>query len=91
MKTVFRSAAYLLDLEDIDRRIARNNPAAAADLFDHIDDQVELLTDPNFPRRRGRVPGTYELVAHKHYIVIFEETATTVTALNVIHSSRRYP
>lgn len=91
MKTVIRSAVYLLDLEDIERRIARKNPIAAADLFDRIDDQVELLADPNFPRRRGRVPGTSELIAHKHYIVVFEETATTVTALNVIHSSRRYP
>lgn len=91
MKTVIRSASYLLDLEDIDRHIARSNPAAAAVLSDRIDDQVELLTDSNFPRRRGRVPGTFELVAHKHYVVIFEETATTVTALNIIHSGRRYP
>jgi plasmid stabilization system protein ParE len=91
MKTVVRSAAYLLDLEDIDRHIARSNPAAATVLSDRIDDQVELLADPNFPRRRGRVPGTFELVAHKHYVVIFEETATTVTAMNIIHSSRRYP
>lgn len=91
MKTVIRSASYLLDLEDIDRHIARSNPAAAAVLSDRIDDQVELLADPNFPRRRGRVPGTCELVAHKHYVVIFEETATTVTALNIVHSSRQYP
>lgn len=91
MKTVIRSVSYLLDLEDIDRHIARSNPAAAAVLSDRIDDQVELLADSNFPRRRGRVPGTFELVAHKHYVVIFEETATTVTALNIVHSSRHYP
>lgn len=60
MKTVRRSAMYLVDLEDIERYIARSNPAAAADLFVHIDDQVGMLADPNFPRRR-RVPGTLNL------------------------------
>lgn len=61
MKTVRRSAMYLVDLEDIERYIARSNPAAAADLFVHIDDQVGMLADPNFPRRRGRVPVTLNL------------------------------
>ncbi|TFW27916.1 type II toxin-antitoxin system RelE/ParE family toxin [Duganella callida] len=91
MKNVVRSATYLADLDDIERYIARLNPVAAARMFDHIDDQVELLADPNFPRRRGRVRGTFELVVHRHYVVIFCETATTVTALNVVHTSRHYP
>ena len=30
----------------------------------HIDDQVALLADPNFPRKPSRVKGTFELVAH---------------------------
>jgi toxin ParE1/3/4 len=57
----------------------------------HIDDQVEKLADPKFPRRPGRVAGTYELVAHENYIVILEEDATTVTALNVVHARKKYP
>lgn len=91
MKHVVRSASYLADLDTIERYVAHTNPAAAAKLFDRIDDQVEHLADPNFPRRRGRVPGTFELVVHKHYVVIFLDTATTVTALNVVHTSRNYP
>lgn len=91
MKQVIRSASYLADLDAIERYVARTNPAAAAKLFDRIDDQVEQLADPNFPRRRGRVPGTFELVVHKHYIVVFLETLTAVTVLNVVHTSRNYP
>ena len=35
-----------------------------------IDDQVEQLADPNFPRRPStRVPGAHELVAHENYVV----------------------
>ncbi|MHA4869733.1 type II toxin-antitoxin system RelE/ParE family toxin [Duganella sp. PWIR1] len=91
MKRVVRSAGYLADLDDIERYIARSNPLAAASLFERIDDQVSQLADPNFPRRPGRVKDTYELIEHKHYIVIFLENATTVTALNVVHTSRNYP
>lgn len=91
MKPVVRTATYLADLDDIERYIAHDNPDAASKLCDHIDSQVDQLSDPNFPRRKGRVRGTYELVVHKHYIVVFHENAKAVTALNVIHTSRRYP
>jgi len=57
----------------------------------HIDDQVEKLADPKFPRRPGRVADTFELVAHANYIVILEEDATSVTALNVVHARKQYP
>ncbi|WP_071658845.1 MULTISPECIES: type II toxin-antitoxin system RelE/ParE family toxin [unclassified Duganella] len=91
MKQVVRTATYLADLDDIERYIARDNPAAAARLCDHIDDQVDQLADPNFPRRRGRVRGTNELVVHKHYVAVFQDDPTVVTLLNVIHTSRCYP
>ena len=91
MKLIVRTANYLADLDDIERFIARNNPQAASRLCQHIDDQVEQLADPRFPRRRGRVRGTFELVAHKNYVVIFWERANEVTALNVIHTRKCYP
>lgn len=91
MKPVVRTATYLADLDDIAHYLSRSNPQAAATLCRHIDDQVEQLSDPNFPRRIGRARDTFELVAHKHYIVVFHETATTVTALNVVHTRKRYP
>lgn len=91
MKSVVRAATYLADLDDIAYYISRNNPRAAVALCRHIDDQVERLSDPNFPRRSGRARDTFELVAHKHYVVIFRETAAAITALNVVHTRKRYP
>ena len=55
----------------------------------HLD--LEQLADHNFPRRLGRVAGTMELVAHPNYIVLLQQTETTVTALAVMHSARQYP
>ncbi|MYN07191.1 type II toxin-antitoxin system RelE/ParE family toxin [Pseudoduganella aquatica] len=91
MKRVLRSRSYQEDLDDIERYIARSNPRAAVDLWLRIDEQVDKLADPNFPRRPGRVAGTFELVAHKNYIVVFYEDVSSVYALNVIHARKRYP
>jgi toxin ParE1/3/4 len=91
MKTVRRRRSYLEDLRAIRAWIAKENTFAARDLWLHIDDQVTKLTDPNFPRRKGRVAGTRELVAHENYIVILIESDSTVDAINVVHAKRQYP
>ena len=51
----------------------------------------QRLADRNFPRKIGRVQGTFELVVHPNYIVIFEQDASTVTVLNVTHARRQWP
>jgi toxin ParE1/3/4 len=91
VKRVVRTQTYKDDLDAIEAYIAQDNPKAGADMWLHIDDQVEQLSDPIFPRRRGRVSDTFELLAHPNYIVILEENSTTVTALNVMHVRRKYP
>lgn len=90
-KAVIRTQSYQEDLDAIEAYIAEDNPRAAADLWLDIDEQVDALADPKFPRRPGRVVGTMELVAHPNYIVILEEDATTVTVLNVVHARQKYP
>jgi len=91
MKAVVRTDSYQDDLAAIEAEIARDNPAAATDMWFHIDDQVGQLSDPSYPRKHGRVKGTFELVAHKNYIVVLEEDATTVTVLLVVHARQRFP
>ena len=91
MKTVIRTEPYQDDLEQIEAEIAKSNPAAGLDMWLHIDGQVDKLADPNFPRKIGRVKGTFELVAHPNYIVFIEEDETTVTVLNVNHTRRQWP
>lgn len=88
---VVRTPRYDQDLEAIGEFIARDNPDAALVLLTRIEDQVRQLGDPNFPRRRGRLTGTMELVAHPNYIVLLKQTATRVTALAVMHVARQYP
>jgi toxin ParE1/3/4 len=89
--TVARTPLYERQLEAVYDHIALDNADAAMAMMLHIDDQVGSLADPNFPRRRGRVVGTLELVAHPNYVVVFQQTDTTVTAVDVLHVARKYP
>ena len=91
MKFLARTQSYLDDLNAIGEFIAKDNPQAGADMWFHIDDQVEQLVNPVFTCRPGIVLGTVELVAHPNYIVILEEDATMITALNVVHARKKYP
>ncbi len=88
---VLRKPQYWESLQAIEDYIAHDNPSGAIDLWLSIDDQVSKLADPNFPRRRGRVAGTLELVAHPNYVVILEQTLDTVTVLEVLHATMQYP
>lgn len=88
---VLRQPLYFESLDAIEDYIAQDNPSAAVDLWLTIDDQVSKLADPNFPRRRGRVEGTLELVAHPNYVVVLTQTQNTVTVIEVLHSAMKYP
>jgi toxin ParE1/3/4 len=88
---VLRKPQYWESLQAIEDHVARDNPSAAIDLWLNIDDQVSQLSDSNFPRRRGRVTGTLELVAHPNYVVILEQTLDAVTVLDVLHAAKQYP
>nr|WP_315243115.1 type II toxin-antitoxin system RelE/ParE family toxin [uncultured Albidiferax sp.] len=88
---VVRSDQYLLDLMAMHDTIAQDNTDAAMDMFLDIDNQVAHLADPNFPRRKGRKPGTLELVVHPNYIVVLEQNASSVIALALLHVAKQYP
>ena len=88
---VAKTDQFLRDLESIVLHVAQDNLDAALALDALIHRQVDQLADPNFPRRRGRVVGTMELVAHPNYIVLLQQTDITVTALAVMHVARQYP
>lgn len=91
---IIRRPEYREDLDAIEAWIARDNASAAAGMWLLIDDQVERLADPNFPRRpSARVAGAHELVAHENYIVYFDqdESNCTVTVRAVVHVARQFP
>ena len=89
--SVNRSDHYLSDLQSVYDYIGQDNPDAAMGMLLLIDDQVDGLRDPNFPRRIGRKAGTLELVAHPNYVVVIMQTTTAVTALAIMHVARPYP
>lgn len=71
--------------------ISDDAPEAAIALLEEIEGQVAHL--PTHPKRGryGRVEGTRELVVRPNYIVIYTETAETVTVLRVLHAAQMWP
>jgi toxin ParE1/3/4 len=82
----------LLDLEEVEAFIARDNPAAAAETVLGIARAVSLLQEQPGLGRAGRVPGTRELVIpDSPYIVPYRVKDNIVQVLRVYHASRRWP
>lgn len=91
---VIRRPEYRADLDAIHAWIARDSKASALDMWLLIDEQVDKLSNANFPRRASsRVQGAHELVAHENYIVYFDQNPAdcTVTVRAVVHVARQLP
>ena len=91
---IIRRPEYREDLDAIEAWIAQDNASAAVAMWLLIDDQVEQLAEPNFPRRpSSRVPGACELVARENYVVYFDqdESNCTITVLAAVHVARQVP
>ena len=79
------------DRKQIYAFIAEHDPRAADELDGLFSKQANsLLTFPEMGKP-GRVPATRELVAHKHYILVYACTGNTIAILTVLHTYRQYP
>lgn len=88
---IIRRESYAGDLDKIVEYIALDNPAAALDMWDDIERQVERLRD--FPRsgRSGRMPDTRELVVTgTPYIVVYLIT-DDVELIRILHGAQCWP
>lgn len=87
MRVVWTDQAAL-DVERIASYIAQENPAAAR----RVARELLIAGDSlgMFPRRgrRGRVPGTRELVAAFPYVIIYSVGADAVDVLRVWHGAQ---
>lgn len=82
----------LANLDEEAAYLAQQNPQAAADLVDRIEEAVRRLSDFPAMGRPGRVSGTRELVVtDTPYIVPYRVRGQTVHILRVFHTSRRWP
>jgi len=79
------------DLASIVEFIARDNVRAALEMDRILQNAAGGLAV--FPRKGkpGRVPGTRELVAHEHYILVYRLTDEVVYIVAALHSSMRRP
>ena len=86
-----RRPAARADLRAIVDRISDHDPDAALTLADEIEAKAGRL--PEHPRlcRRGRVPGTREMVVRPNWVVTYAERGGAVTILRVLHAARRWP
>ena len=82
----------LRNLDDEATYIAAEDAAAARLVVKRVLDAVSILAEQPGLGRRGRVPGTRELVVAKtRYIVPYRVRGETVEILRVFHTSRRLP
>lgn len=81
----------LQDRIDIWDYIAADNPFAAARMDELFSESASLLTEHPKLGRAGKVSGTRELVAHEHYLLVYENNNDTVWILTLIHTARRWP
>lgn len=90
MRAVTWSADALREFDHAIYYIAKDDPRAALNVADQIEQAVLLLRD--YPvGRQGRVTGTYEKpVTRTPYIIAYALSDEAVTILRIIHSSRNW-
>ena len=82
----------LVDINDIETFIARDNPIAAAKVLVAIESAVELLIQfPEKSRMTHRRGLRALALRHYPYIVFFRLKPKVLEVVHVLHSARRHP
>ena len=82
----------ILDLIEIRRYIAQDNPRAANDVALRIKKTVQLLSDQPNMGKLGRADGTREIViSGLPYIIPYRVKNNVVQILRVFHGARLWP
>ncbi len=79
------------DRHEIFKFIAADNLRAACKMDLIFSEKADILT--SFPELgcAGRVPGTRELLAHRHYFLIYRISGDAVQILRLLHTARQWP
>ena len=78
-------------LDAIVEYIAKDNLQAALDMDVLLREAADSLLQFPEKGRPGRIPGTRELIAHKHYTLVYVIVPGAVQIVTVLHSSRQWP
>ena len=79
------------DREAIYAFIELDNPRAALALDTLISEKAERLLEQPGLGRPGRVRGTWELVLHPNYLLIYDQVEDRLRILRVLHAARQWP
>ncbi|MDP9652876.1 UNVERIFIED_ORG: addiction module RelE/StbE family toxin [Pseudomonas putida] len=90
MKVVWRQTA-LDDRSKIMDHITLDNPEAAIALDEIFELKAENARQRPTLYRKGKVPGTREIVATANYVMIYLITENAVEMVRVIHARQRWP
>jgi len=71
--------------------IAGKNFYAALQLGDEIEHATSCLPEHPYLYRRGRVPGTREIVVHPNYLIVYRVSLESIQILSVLHTRQEYP
>ncbi len=79
------------DLIRIGKHIAKDSPANAEKMMGLIEGAVTPLVAHPRLGHIGRKRGTYELVAHESYVVIYRVLSKKIEILRVKHTAQQWP
>lgn len=80
----------LRDLESLHEYVAEDSLPAAAATVERILSGIEALSRHPDMGRKGRVPGTRELMITP-YILAYRTKGTALEVVAIIHAARRWP
>ena len=79
------------DLDEIVAYLAERNPAAAARTAAALHDAASLLGDHPRMGRKGRIPGTRELIVSRlPFVIAYRIRLGRIEVLRVIHGRRHW-
>lgn len=90
MNLIWRPAARE-DRVTIMDYIAEDNPVAALELDELIEEKTNALVDHPRLYKPGRMKGTREMVVHPNYVVVYRENKTEIAILRVLHARQQWP
>ncbi|STZ76964.1 type II toxin-antitoxin system RelE/ParE family toxin [Bergeriella denitrificans] len=85
------TAPALDDVDEIIDFIFNDNPTAAFEMEQFIQESTANLTVLPYIGRRGRVEQTHEWIIHPNYLIVYEINASHITIMRVLHTRQCYP
>lgn len=88
-RTVHWSQRSRAKLRAITAYIAERNVAAARELRQEIEDAAQRAASETITLRKGRLPGTREIVVTRRYVLVFRSTAKRIYVVNILDTRQR--